>query len=389
MYTDNATALSVEAQGNCALHDPHLETYGAIATQPHFRPVLRRDLMIALNRISRDLGLRAPTVMVVEALLSCLPCKDPKTGRDMPITPLTLLTVFAANDTLCFRCKGITDRQLRRHLQKLEDAGLVHRRDSANGKRFPIHQGGQIVGAYGIDLSPLLARSADILDRAQRHAEQQAELRGLKSRIQRLRAECLRHDPDAQTMALIEDTGRILRRVTLTIAIARSVLERLGNILLALAPQATTSEVKPTPDPTLDPVAPPRPADEMTATDGQNVRHKEHPKSEYKKARMRKEPFRWSELKTISQFFPKEPGSESSLQAIIYDFGAILHVTTQTLTTVIARMGNEQTLQLLDRIAGKGDSIRSPEGYLRSTLDRDYHPSFQTQRPCSQTAGYA
>ena len=121
---------------------------GTIEHQPHFVPVTRRALMAAVNTTSRALGLRPSSVVVLDALLSCLPCNDPKTGNDSPITPLTLLTVFACNDTLCFRAKGITDRQLRRHLEKLEAANLIQRRDSSNGKRFPIMRNGKVIGAF-------------------------------------------------------------------------------------------------------------------------------------------------------------------------------------------------------------------------------------------------
>jgi len=86
---------------------------GSVSQQPYFKPVARRDLMAAVNATAKDLGIGPTSVVVLDALLSCLPCNDPKTGTDAWISPQTLLTVFACNDTLCFRAKGITDRQLR------------------------------------------------------------------------------------------------------------------------------------------------------------------------------------------------------------------------------------------------------------------------------------
>ena len=143
MEQEAVTTIEVEAQLSCApsIFDS-FAGIGTIEQQPNFAPVTRRALMAAVNTTSRALGLRPSSVVVLDALLSCLPCNDPKTGNDSPITPLTLLTVFACNDTLCFRAKGITDRQLRRHLEKLEAANLIQRRDSANGKRFPIRRNG-------------------------------------------------------------------------------------------------------------------------------------------------------------------------------------------------------------------------------------------------------
>ena len=111
-------------------------------------------------------------------------------GRDAPVTPQVLLTVFASNDTICFRAKGLTDRQLRRHIDVLEQAGLLARRDSANGKRFPILQNGKPIGAFGLDLSPLFARSAELLALAERRRQEADELRGIKAQILQLRSLC-------------------------------------------------------------------------------------------------------------------------------------------------------------------------------------------------------
>ena len=142
-----STALAAGAQESCAKSAEHtLPGMGSITLQPAFRPVSRRDVMSAVNTCARDLGLRQGAVVVLDALLSCLPCQGAD-GREMPVNPATLLTVYASNETLCFRAKGLTDRQLRRHLDTLETAGLIRRRDSANGKRFPVMQHGKPIGA--------------------------------------------------------------------------------------------------------------------------------------------------------------------------------------------------------------------------------------------------
>lgn len=235
------TTLSVEAQQICAIqHATPFEGMGAIERQPYFKPITRRALMTAVNTVSKDLGLRAASVVVVDALLSCLPCKDTKTGVDTPITPMTLLTVFAANDTLCFRAKGITDRQLRRHLERLESVGLIQRRDSANGKRFPIHRGGKVVGAFGIDLSPLLARSEEFLTLAEKRRQEADELRGLKSYIYKLRSECVLLCLDDEVSAFVEGTRNIMRRAGTTLTQARAIVAKLTDILMGTAKENDT-----------------------------------------------------------------------------------------------------------------------------------------------------
>ena len=201
---------------------------GQISQQSGFQPVLRRKLMAALSMTGRELGLRPASLMVLDTLLSFLPCTD-AAGKEMPVTPLHLLTIYASNDTISFRARGLTDRQLRRHFDALERQGLIQRRDSANGKRFPVYQNGKVVGAYGIDLMPLFARADAILARAAELREEQQEIRGLKARIGELRARLLSAPPalPAEAMEFIIQLRNLTRRVGLTLLEAKSLLARL------------------------------------------------------------------------------------------------------------------------------------------------------------------
>ncbi len=62
----------------------------------------------------------------------------------------------------------------RRHLASLVEAGLIIRRDSPNGKRFARRgQGGEIESAFGFDLTPLIARLAEIHKLLETHVKQQ------------------------------------------------------------------------------------------------------------------------------------------------------------------------------------------------------------------------
>lgn len=367
MTHPKTTAFCAGAQQSCACPTPAEDTaMGTVQQQPDFRPVTRRDLMAAVNTIARDLGLRPGSVMVVDALLSCLPCKDATAGLDAPITPRTLLTVYAANSTLCFRAKGITDRQLRRHLERLEELGLIQRRDSANGKRFPIHQGGKVVGAFGIDISPLLARSAEFLNLARIRREEEEELRGLKSRIQTLRARCRNLVLDEDSQCFVETLHNTLRRVGTTLAEARALLARLAALLDRPEEMAATQ----------DQPASARPAAtaETSDTDGQNVRHIETLKSDTKNAAQNETFHRlWSSMTTLREFYPDMPRNDHAVSRIIFDFGRALGVAHDTLAEAIARLGLFRTLQVQDRMAASAMTIRNPEGYLRQIL-RDQAP---------------
>lgn len=367
MGQEQVTTFEVGAQESCALHNPvTFAGMGSIEQQPYFKPIARRDLMAAVNTIAKDLGLRASSVMVIDALLSCLPCKDPKSGTDAPVSPRTLLTVYAANATLCFRAKGITDRQLRRHLERLEEVGLIRRKDSANGKRFPIYRAGRVIGAFGIDLSPLLERSEEFCELAQTRRKQQEELRGLRSCIQKLRMECQRLPLTQELNEFLDSTRNIMRRASTTLTQAYALIKKLRSILVAAAP--------PNDDPrqtTSCPVEQMKPAEQhahktahLPATDGQNDRHKEPRKSYTKKTHPKTFEDFWKGLALISEFYPNAPNTEQTLVQIIFEVGMMLRIKQRTLSTAIARIGLRSTLHLQDRIASQSECIANPDAYL-------------------------
>jgi len=370
-----ATTSMVEAQSGfaCAIPDA-FDGIGTIAGQPHFQPVTRRDLMAAVNTAGQTLGLRPASVVVLDALLSCLPCNDARTGTDAPITPLMLLTVFASNDTLCFRAKGITDRQLRRHLDRLEHLGLVRRRNSANGKRFPVTRGGRIIGAFGIDLSPLLAQSAAILATARTLRDQTSELRGLRGIIQALRQTCLGLNLPDDAILFIKSTHAMLRRSSLTIAHAHAIIGKLQSFRdtdhkrEATAPDSAlaagndaTSDVC-TAAPTVVETT------EMSASDGQDVRHKETENSETKKPKLLAISDMWKVLTTISAFYPDPPRTQHGLLQRLYEFGKMLRIREPVLAKAVSCLGVFETLRLADQMAESPDRVTSPDSYLSKVI---------------------
>ena len=375
MYHHPATALEAGAQSICAV-DEHtaFDGVGTVARQPYFHPVRRRDLLAAVNTAAKDLGLRPASVVVIDALLSCLPCKDATTGIDNPITPLTLLTVYAANATLCFRAKGITDRQLRRHLVTLENVGLITRKDSANGKRFPIQRCGKVIGAFGIDLSPLLARSAEIIDLAQQRRDDAAELRGMRSCIQSLRMTCLGLDVDKEATSFLDSIRNVLRRATTTNIEARAIISKLKSII------ADTCTVK-KPDQTSNETTVNIPVEtshvtekrgvephETSATDGRNDRHKEPPKSYTKKTTPHSLTDLWQKLSHIRSFYPDMPGSDHQATQIAYEFGKMLRINSNVLAGGIASKGWRAALEAQNEIAARVATIADPTGYFGSLL---------------------
>lgn len=372
---------------------------GSIFQQPAFRPVTRREIMAAVNTCGRDLGLRPATLVVLDALLSCLPCQS-SDGREVPVSPTTLLTVYASNDTLCFRAKGLTDRQLRRHIEALEAAGLIQRRDSANGKRFPVMRQGKPIGAFGLDLSPLFARADKLLALAIRRREEADELRGLRAQILRLRLACLEFDLNTNTIAFVEDVRNLVRRASLTLVEARAALARLTTVFSTAGEQAEgkvetsiaecdqttiisnchTSQQTSTDQnnlyakhakmiPTQSQVGPriTSASAQMPACDGQDVRHIEQESDSKKRDRESSTHPCWASLTEISAFYT-EPTNPQEATLIAFEFGKMLRISQELITCAASKLGLWAFLKLEDRMAKQIGDIVNPNAYLRSLL---------------------
>lgn len=122
------------------------------------------------------LGLRDRALAVLHALLSFYPETDLRDKAN--------LIVFPSNAQLTARANGIAGTTLRENLALLTQAGLIHRNDSPNGKRYARKaRDGSIEAAYGFSLAPLLARSGELALLAQQVAEENRRLKLVKERI--------------------------------------------------------------------------------------------------------------------------------------------------------------------------------------------------------------
>lgn len=122
------------------------------------------------------LGLRDRALAVLSALLSFYPEQELSEDRN--------LVVFPSNAQLTVRSNGIAGTTLRENLALLVQAGLIHRNDSPNGKRYARKgHDGEIETAYGFSLAPLLARAEELALMAHQVAEESRHLRVLKEQI--------------------------------------------------------------------------------------------------------------------------------------------------------------------------------------------------------------
>jgi replication initiation protein RepC len=171
-----------------------LATQGLAAATPIEAVVHKWRILRALTLAKGRLGLSDRALTVLDALLTFHP--------ETTLTPGPGLTVFPSNRELALRARGPALRTLQVALGHLSEAGLIIRRDSPNGKRYARRgQGGEIAQAFGFDLTPLIARAAEIEAIA---AEVEAELR----QIALLRERITLHRRDiAKTIAMALEAG--------------------------------------------------------------------------------------------------------------------------------------------------------------------------------------
>lgn len=131
--------------------------------------VIKNQAMLAIRRVAHVIGLKAGHLMLLDTLAAFTkPCDWEKGAR--PI-------VWPSNDYLT-ASTGYSLSALKRQLRRLAEVGLITYRDSSNGKRWGHRdKEGRIVEAFGFDLSPLAARTADF---EALHAEMQAERKRAK-----------------------------------------------------------------------------------------------------------------------------------------------------------------------------------------------------------------
>ncbi|GLI95735.1 plasmid replication protein RepC [Methylocystis echinoides] len=204
-------------------------------------------LFRALTEAKGPIGVTDRALSVLHALLSfhqetalTLPQRDPKADSEDD-SPGLGVVVFPSNRELSIRAHGMAPATLRRHLAALVEAGLIIRRDSANGKRFARRgQGGEIEDAFGFDLTPLVARASEIENLAEEVRAENRAIALLREKITLTRRdivkmiemaleEAIPGDWEQRHMSYAALSGRYARNLS------RVDLEALAADLTALA----------------------------------------------------------------------------------------------------------------------------------------------------------
>lgn len=152
----------------------------AVGRAPVPQPVDKWKVLRDVCDARTQLGLRDRAIAVLTALLSFHPTIELSADQN--------LTVFPSNAQLSARANGIAATTLRENLNVLVQAGIVHRRDSPNGKRYARKgHDGRVETAYGFSLAPLLARAGELAALAEKVAAERRQIRILRERITLLR----------------------------------------------------------------------------------------------------------------------------------------------------------------------------------------------------------
>jgi len=311
----------------------------------------RHIVVATLRNAAPRLGLSASVISTLDAMLSCL---APKRNHH---------TVFASNSTLTFRRNGISDRTVRRHAAKLQEIGLLVRRDSPNRKRFTKHNShaGQAL-RFGFDLSPLFDRLHEIASMAAEVMKEREQIDYLRAKIRAAANVSLIDNPNDATAL---NVFRVLRR-KLSLKDCEEILSALPiSLVEAESPDDQTSNLATT----------------LTASDGQNVRHhhksnKEHIDKEDIPQKKQTAPVNSDAAITIPELLSACPeAAQFSLRRIETVHDVIAHARTlapmigispQNYEAAHEQLGALRTAATVWAIMQFHDKIKAVGAYFRS-----------------------
>ncbi|NBZ89220.1 helix-turn-helix domain-containing protein [Stagnihabitans tardus] len=330
------------------------------------------ELLAPVKVLRKELGLTPNDIAVLTALISFAP-------RDKA-QPTALTIVFPSNEVLSERANGLDERTIRRCIARLVSAGLIARKTSANRKRFPLRFGGAIRDAFGFDLLPLVKDHDTLCERAKQVSQLNQDLVSLRSKALALRAAAM-HAPNLSPgqLEILATARNTLRRMTLTVDQATATIGTIEQILRSTGSDKSAEQDKNVAPDTVMP-------DELTATDGQNVRHIDASKKElktYARAKVIARPYagrdsypmnketdhmEWRDFKHVACFFPEEPSTRETFKRTLFELGKVTRVTHEKLMQAMRHIAPGRILLAFDCLLAKGDSIRNPEGYFHHLL---------------------
>lgn len=302
---------------------------------------------------ARALEIGEREIAVLAAHLSVLP--------KGPVRSDQLLMSFAEVSGILERANCMDERRFRRGETRLTEIGLLARKLSGNGRRYPVRNGrGQIVDAYGIDLRPLFLRVPELLRLRAVLAEETARRRSLKSRISARLSELRRsfgQDPLPGTLATaLADIQRLCRRTKASSADLIAAEQRLEQAHAAHAAPVTPPSQKDMPD---------TPPDDA----GQTVRHIESPKKEiHTYAKPLDLTTLWHNCPKVAAYFADPPESQTVLARYIFDFLGFIGLDQTSMASVASKAPPDDLLRMLEYLMSRLAKIGNPAAYFKAML---------------------
>lgn len=325
----------------------------------------RHIVIETLRNAAPRLGLTAPVISTLDAMLSCL---APKRNHH---------TVFASNATLTFRRNGISERTIRRHAATLQELGLLVRRDSPNRKRYTKHNTNQGKALrFGFDLTPLFTHLHEIAAMAAEVLREKEEISYIRSKIRAAANQSLQCEPNNITA---KDTLRILRR-KLSLQDCQHLLERQ---LITIVQAETEGDL------------PVNSTTTMTASNGQNVRHYHKSNKEYidkEEVSIKKEPpiviedepLTVQELLSAcpeaTQFALKEIKTPHDVIAHARTLAPMIGINAQTYNAAQERLGSLRTAATVWAIMQFHEKIKAVGAYFRSITTGSKSTGFSPEK---------
>lgn len=358
---------------------------------PVFRPIRRWSLFDLVKASAEALALNPGDLTALRAMLTFLPLKDGN-GTEVPATHEMLLICYASNASICERTEGMDESNLRRHIRKLVDRGLVRRKDSATGKRFPLKSAGVVVDAFGIDLRPLFQAAEHLQGIATKIREEEQLRRNLRSEAFSLRRRVLDLETpfDASTQSFLNGLTNFLRRKSTTVPQIAAARDRLINLLKAPCPSRPDHPTSKTCGPHAGNTKPvvehlnntecsgvlPRKDDtetgDLPASDGRITRQVESHTLTKKLTQLRKAKnspaVTYADLLRrnphAASFLPEVEPSDLGLVEALYRLGVSLGIRNAPYTVILQRLGLHRLVDIFDQMITRVETISNPQRYF-------------------------
>lgn len=337
------------------------ESPKARSNHTDLRPALWASIdLLKVIRKSLNLSDRDFTVL---SSLAALALKRDRAGD---------LVVFASNKTLSLKSNGMDIRTLRRRLANLVKSGVIRRKSSPNGKRYAHHDtDGNVITAYGFDISPLLERLQEFKERVALEQERQANHKVVRDRLSLLR----------MSFPIDSEEDVILRAALKRKSTTTEQMEDLIELFTAV-----NEDEAPPYD--LDAMAN---STHLSATDGQNDPHLQSSKHNTYERKKGTRPKTQTISKQVSQtinitettidldyqevihacpeamsFAQEKPRSWADLYSFSRWLAPMIGISTSLVDQAEQVLGRSSLTITILAIVQKSGSIRNPGAYLRS-----------------------